>query len=83
MNLNRYLHENNISYVAFADMLKCNHVYLSRIARGLQVPGERLALYIEVMTKGEVTAKEILNPSPLNFCCSKCGRPFEEKKKQT
>ena len=82
MKLTRYLQQNNISYVDFANMIKCNHVYLSRIARGLQIPGERLALYIEVITKGQVTAKEILNPSSSNSCCSKCGRPFEENKKE-
>ena len=65
MNLRDYLHFNNLTIVEFADKIKIHPNYLSAIARGARLPSPLVAGMIEVMTNGEVTAKEVLEMKPI------------------
>jgi transcriptional regulator with XRE-family HTH domain len=58
MELREHLFKNKISVLEFSKILECNRAYLSQIINGKK--RKSLAKLIELTTKGEVTAKELL-----------------------
>ena len=60
MKLKDYLYYNEISIQDFADNLEYSRTHLSQIVNGQSNPSKRLAKAIELQTKGQVTAKELL-----------------------
>ena len=60
MNLKEYLFLHRISVGDFAQKIKCNRSYFSRLINGHVRPGRRLAEDIEQATNGQVTAEELL-----------------------
>lgn len=60
MNLKEYLFLNRISVNDFAQKIKCNRSYFSRVINGHIKPGRRLAEDIEEATNGAVKAKDLL-----------------------
>ncbi len=60
MDLREYLFKKRISIKDFADTLGYSRTHLSLIVNDRASPSKRLALAIEKITKGEVTANELL-----------------------
>ena len=60
MTLKRYLFEFGISQASFAEMLGITVNYMSKLVNKKCVPSRKLALRIEVLTSGKVTATELL-----------------------
>ena len=61
MNLKRYLDEKRLTYREFAEKLGIRTQYVQSIAYGKQKPSLDLAVKIEEITNGELTAKDLLH----------------------
>lgn len=60
MTLREHLFYARKSITAFAKELGVSRAYLSKIANNGYIPSRMMAQYIELMTGGEVKAKELL-----------------------
>jgi ribosome-binding protein aMBF1 (putative translation factor) len=61
MHLKEYRWKHSTSYVEIARKLKKSRNHVNLIANKKIIPSKSLALLIEMITDGEVTAKELLN----------------------
>ena len=62
MQLREYLFRNRITGTEFAKMIDVSQQYLSKLTTSKLICGRSLALKIEAVTNGIVTAKEMLFP---------------------
>ena len=60
MDLRTYLFQKRISITKFSKTLGCSRIHLSEIVNGRRIPSMMLAKHIELLTNGEVKAKELL-----------------------
>lgn len=60
MNLKDYLYLHRMTVNEFAEKIKCNRCYFSRLINGHVKPGKRLANDIERATNGDVKAEDLL-----------------------
>ena len=67
MNIKQYLIDKNMSQRDFARLLRCHEVRLSRIINGVYPPRTQIAVDIERMTAGEVSALEVMMIHHLRF----------------
>ena len=61
MDLRKYLFRKRKSVTDFAKEVKVSRNHISRIVNKSIKPGKHLALFIETITNGEVTASELLD----------------------
>lgn len=61
MDLREYLFRNRISITDFAKQVNASRNHISGITNRAWKPGKYLALLIENVTNGEVTAEELLS----------------------
>ena len=65
MELKGWLKKNKLSQVAFASQLGVTQFYLCKILNGKYYPSRTLAINIETLTNGEVSAQDIMFPDTL------------------
>lgn len=59
MTLDEYIKANDLRMQDMADQLNIAYMYLSSIRRRFRRPSRELAMKIELMTGGQVTAEEL------------------------
>lgn len=64
MKLEDYLYYEGISQRELARRLDIHYRYMHGLVSGEYIPGRKMALHIEVVTEGKVTALELLLPRP-------------------
>lgn len=62
MTLREYLFKKRLTQEQFAESVGLTRSHLSRIVSGALIPSRKTALKIEEVTKGKVTANELLFP---------------------
>jgi len=62
MDLREYCFRKRTNYAELSRKIPCSRNYLSEVALGKKVPSPILAKVIEMVTDGEVTVEELLNP---------------------
>ena len=62
MKLKEFLEKHNITQTELAAAIGLSRFYLCCIVAGKQIPSRKLALVIEHITAGEVSATELLFP---------------------
>ena len=72
MKLKEWLQKEEISQVDFAKLIGVSQYYLSRIINGKNVPSRKLAMWIELYTKKQVIATELLFPNTDTDDIKKC-----------
>lgn len=67
MNIKQYLTSKNMSHKEFAKRLGCSEVRLSRIIHGAYPPRTQIAVDIENLTCGDVSAIEVMMIHHIRF----------------
>lgn len=62
MDLREYVFRKRTNLVELSKKIPCSRNYLSEIALGKKIPSPIFAKVIEMVTNGEVTVEELLNP---------------------
>ena len=62
MKIEDYCYYENISQRQFAKLVGLHWRYVNGLVNGEYIPGRKTALLIEQITKGKVTAQELLLP---------------------
>ena len=65
MKLKEYLDKNDKMYNKVAKSIGCSHVYFNNLVNGKHYPSIELAMKIESYSKGEVSWKDLIDPSKL------------------
>jgi len=74
MDLKEYLLRENMTMTEMAKILDIHYQYLWMIITGRRTPGLRLAKDIELLTKGEIRAEQLISPLKHKVTCPTCGR---------
>lgn len=60
MKLLEFMHSKGLTYKEMAVQAKCDPRYLSQVIKGKYKPSQRLAVFIETLTEGKVSADSLL-----------------------
>lgn len=74
MKLEDYLYYEGISQRELARRLDIHYRYMHGLISGEYVPGRKMALHIQEITEGKVTALELLFPRPSKSTSARKGK---------
>ena len=81
MDLEYWLIENNLSQSDFAKKLEINRTHLNRLVRRRTAPSKKLAIRIQQLTQGGVSAIDMLFPPPLPELEQEINKRREQEQK--